>query len=94
MEKFFCYGKKDFCDITMCDIDCLHFDGSGGENRETYQTNAERIRAQSDADLAKELAMIAEWDRKELAKAKRGPGLVAFMETWLQSPAGEDTNHA
>ena len=94
MKKFFCYGKKDFCDITMCDIDCQHFDGSGGEKREAYLTNAERIRTQSNADLAKELAMIAEWDRKELAKAKRGPGLVKFMENWLQSPAGEDTCHA
>lgn len=57
-------------------------------------TNADRIRAQPDEDLAKELAMIADWDRKELAKAKRGPGLVKFMENWLQAPAGEDTYHA
>ena len=43
---------------------------------------------------AKELAMIAEWGRKELAKAIRGPGLVKFMEDWLQSPAVGDTCHA
>ena len=40
----------------------------------------------TDEDLAKELAMIAEWDRKELAKAKRGPGLLEFMKDWLQHP--------
>ena len=94
MEKFFCFGKNDFCSTEICDLDCPHFSGTGGERREYVTTNADRLRGQSDADLAKELAMIAEWDRKELAKAKRGPGLVAFMETWLQSPAGEDTNHA
>ena len=64
------------------------------QTRKSVITNAERFRAQSDEDLAKELAMIAEWDRKELAKAKRGPGLVKFMENWLQAPAGEDTYHA
>ena len=54
-------------------------------------TNADRIRAMSDKDLARELALIAEWDRKQLQKAKSGPGLVEFMEHWLQQPAEEDT---
>ena len=53
-------------------------------------TNADRIRAMSDKDLARELALIAEWDRKQLQKAKSGPGLVEFMEHWLQQPAKED----
>lgn len=53
-------------------------------------TNADRIRAMSDKDLARELALIAEWDRKQLQKAKSGPGLVEFMEHWLQQPAEED----
>ena len=57
-------------------------------------TNAERIRAMSDEELARELArelaLIAEWDRKQLQKAKSGPGLVEFMEHWLQQPAEED----
>ena len=52
----------------------------------TTATNADRIRSMTDEDLAKELAMIAEWDRKELAKAKRGPGLLEFMKDWLQHP--------
>lgn len=53
-------------------------------------TNADRIRAMSDEELARELALIAEWDRKQLQKAKSGPGLVEFMEHWLQQPAEED----
>ena len=53
-------------------------------------TNADRIRAMSDKELARELALIAEWDRKQLQKAKSGPGLVEFMEHWLQQPAEED----
>ena len=47
-------------------------------------TNADRIRVMSDAKLALELALIAEWDRKELEKAKNGPGLVQFMLEWLR----------
>ena len=47
-------------------------------------TNAQRIRAMSDEELALELALIAEWDRKEFAKAKKCPGLVQFMREWLR----------
>ena len=54
-------------------------------------SNADRIRAMTDEELARELALIAEWDRKQLQKAKSGPGLVEFMEHWLQQPAEEDT---
>lgn len=54
-------------------------------------TNADRIRAMSDEELARELALIAEWDRKQLQKSKSGPGLVEFMEHWLRQPAEEDT---
>ena len=53
-------------------------------------TNADRIRVMSDKELARELALIAEWNRKQLQKAKSGPGLVEFMEHWLQQPAEED----
>lgn len=47
-------------------------------------TNADRIRAMSDEELALELALIAAWDRKEVVKAKNGPGLVKFMLEWLR----------
>ncbi len=52
-------------------------------------TNEERLKSLSVADLAKELALIAEWDRKQLQKAKDGPGLVQFMEHWLRQPTNK-----
>ena len=61
-----------------------------GPCQEQTLSNADRIRAMSDKDLARELALIAEWDRKQLQKAKSGPGLVEFIEHWLQQPAEED----
>lgn len=54
-------------------------------------TNEERLKSLPTAELAKELALVAEWDKKQLQKAKDGPGLVQFMEKWLRSPAKEDT---
>lgn len=57
------------------------------------KTNEERLKSLNTKELAQELALIAEWDRKQLAKAKNGPGLVQFMEKWLQQPAEED-DHA
>jgi len=52
-------------------------------------TNSERIRAMTDAELAKELALIAGWDRKEYNKCKRCPGVEAFMLQWLATCADE-----
>lgn len=34
MEKFYCYGAKDFCDCKILCIDCCFADGSGGEYRD------------------------------------------------------------
>jgi hypothetical protein len=36
MKKYYCFGKKDFCDRDSAKDcgDCEHFDGSGGEERE------------------------------------------------------------
>ena len=61
-----------------------------GPCQEQTLSNADRIRAMSDEELARELALIAEWDRKQLQKAKSGPGLVEFIEHWLQQQAEED----
>lgn len=51
------------------------------------RTNEERLKSLSAEELAQELALIAEWDRKQLEKAKNGPGLVQFMVDWLKQPA-------
>lgn len=56
------------------------------------RTNEEWIKSLKTKELAQELAQIAEWDRKHLANAKNGPGLVKFMEDWLQQPAKEESD--
>ena len=34
MKKFYCNGKKDFCeDLDKCSTNCRYFDGSGGKYR-------------------------------------------------------------
>ena len=49
MKKFFCYGKKDFCENTdLCVANCQYCDGSGGEYLEEPMTNADRIRSMTD----------------------------------------------
>ena len=60
-----------------------------GERFKELRESLDRINGKcTQKELAKELALIAEWDRKQLAKAKNGPGLVQFMVDWLQQPAG------
>jgi hypothetical protein len=51
-------------------------------------TNADRVRAMSDEELAHELAMVAGWDRKEYAKAKV-IGIEKVMLDWLRQPVKE-----
>ena len=85
MKKFYCNGKKDFCeDYGRCSTYCRYFDGSGGGYREESMTNADRIRAMSDEELAELLFQVGYdngWSMKEYA-----------LE-WLQQPAEED-DHA
>ena len=52
--------------------------------RRRKRTNEERIKGMGTKELAHELALIADWDRAEVEKAKKGPGLTAFMEKWLR----------
>ena len=86
-----CKHKSRVWDNGWCGVACMYCTLTQERNCEhNKETNADRIRSMSDAELAQELALIAEWDRKELAKAKRGPGLVPFMIDWLRKPAKED----
>lgn len=55
--------------------------------RPKKRTNEERLKEMDTRELANELALIVEWDRKEVQKAKEGPGLVTFLEKWLRSAA-------
>ena len=53
---FYCNGKKDICECDILCADCQHYDNTGGKK---WQTNADRIRAMSDEELAKIIKTIA-----------------------------------
>ena len=55
---------------------------------EYRMTNADRIRAMSDEELAHEFAMIAGWDREQYQKAK-SIGIEKVMLDWLRQSAKE-----
>lgn len=61
----------------------------GKRGRAKKKTNEERLKSMDTKELAHELALIAEWDRSEVEKAKNGPGLEGFMEKWLKGKALE-----
>lgn len=52
-------------------------------------TNEERLKSLKTDELAHELALIATWDRKQVEKAIRGPGIEEFMLNWLRQTAKE-----
>lgn len=56
-------------------------------------TNEERLKQMGTQELARELSLIAMWDREQLRKAQKGPGLEAFMEKWLREPAVRDLDY-
>ena len=58
-------------------------------NELRFLTNADRIRAMSDEELAHELALIAGWNRNEYEKAKR-IGIDKVMLDWLRDTAKEN----
>jgi hypothetical protein len=78
MKKFFCNGKKDFCDKELCPHDCEFFTNSGGEYV-SQMTNADRIRAMSDEELAVFLRTV-EYDVEQFP-------FVQDWDKWLQQPA-------
>lgn len=57
------------------------------EHQPKPPTNADRVRSMTDEELAKELALVAGWDRKEYETAKR-IGIEKVMLDWLKLPAG------
>lgn len=60
------------------------------KGRKKKRTNEEKLKEMGTKELAHELALIAEWDREQLHKAKELPGLENFIENWLRQPAEED----
>lgn len=59
------------------------------DNNVGHKTNADRIRAMSDDELARELSLVAGWDRRQYRKAKL-IGLEKVMHDWLQQPVLEE----
>lgn len=88
MKKFFCYGKKDFCENTALCIECPHFAGAGGEYREAPMTNADRIRAMSDEELASLIMGIPDYPCDEKIPAGEcDEKCEKCILEWLQQPA-------
>ena len=86
---FYCNGKKDICECDILCADCQHYDNTGGKK---WQTNADRIRAMSDEELARFLAEN-EWECEtynDCAKCLRmtDDGCVSLLE-WLKQPVEE-----
>ena len=46
---FYCKWKNDICECDILCADCQHYDNTGGKK---WKTNADRIRAMSDEELA------------------------------------------
>ena len=62
----------------------------GKRGRPKKRTNEERLKLMGTQELARELSLIAMWDRKQLKKAQENPGLEAFMGKWLREPAEDN----
>lgn len=82
MKKFFCNGKKGFCYDTDICANCEFCDNSGGKYNEVPVTNADRIRAMSDEELAKEMCSYSFAIAAHLSEK-------AWLD-WLQQPVEEE----
>lgn len=93
---FYCNGKNGVCYCDILCADCKFYDDSGGKY---VQTNADRIRAMTDDELA-----VFICDRVDTCSAKRCPGAALCkgadgkangLKKWLQQPAEVDNaeNH-
>lgn len=61
MRRLFCFGKQDYCDQETCIRECEFHDGSGCEYRK-IETNADRIRATRDVELANIMIQFTDID--------------------------------
>lgn len=92
MMPFFCYNKNDYCDHSdNCDGCNVWVHGKGGKE---VPTNADRIRAMSDKELAKLICKhkpMHSWPEgvQKIYYSTRMTGVEAWTQ-WLQEPAKED----
>lgn len=90
MKKFFCNGKKGFCHDNDNCANCEFCDNSGGEYKEVPLTNADRIRAMSDEEMAIMFAML----KADLTRLDRPVRQFSGRDAndnydWLQQPPEE-----
>ena len=85
---FYCNGKQGICDCDILCADCKFYDDKGGKE---VQTNADRIRAMSDDELAEGLCSYVE---RFVCRAKRERnegcseyGCKDCVLEWLKQPA-------
>lgn len=83
---FYCNGKQGICDCDILCADCKFYDDKGGKD---VQTNADRIRAMSDEELAKQFAHTSICDQKYPECMKVGEDCLECLLEWLKQPAGE-----
>lgn len=100
MRKFYCFGKKDFCDHNSDCVGCPHNDDSGGVYREAPITNADRIRSMTDEELAKKIIVLQQsaiaFVCESLGYSAPSPeeingGDLKGTLGWLKQPYKEDT---
>ena len=88
---FFCYNKKDYCDHSEnCDGCDVWVIGKGGKE---VPSNADRIRAMSDEELAKFLDECENKGYVDSSVALDNHGKMLPMLEWLKQPAEGDVNN-
>ena len=80
-------GEGYLCKAALYDIKTLSC-FVPKERGDNVQTNADRIRAMSDEELAHELSQVAGWDRTQYNKAKQ-IGIETVMLNWLRDAVME-----
>lgn len=82
---FFCYNKNDYCDHSDNCNDCdVWVNGLGGKD---VPSNADRIRAMSDEELA---VFLWEFDKEEIARATEYAIERRKITEWLKQPVEVD----
>ena len=88
MSKFFCNGADSECACPILCADCTAADWTGGTE---IKTNADRIRAMSDDELAEFLWDFNLADVSTVKMGEFGPHMFRHrLKEWLQQPAEED----
>ena len=60
MKKFYCNGKKDFCEVNgFCPNYCIYIDNTGGDYMEVPMTNADRLNDMTIEEKAEFISSIA-----------------------------------